>query len=90
MPDTQHPDKPAEPSIEALIAFERRWPGNGPRKYDAIRAELGITEVRYAVLLARAIDTDEALTVDPVFVHHLRARRDRANRNRVNLLRNFS
>ena len=81
---------PVSPTVAVLLDFERRWPGATPGKYEQIRAELGITEVRYAVLLGRAIDTTEALELDPVLVHHLRAQRDRADRNRVSILRHFS
>ena len=85
MPDIETPAP--DPSPVEMIAFERRYPGWGPAKIDVIRGELGITEVRYAVLLDRAIHDDTATRSDPVFVYHLRKQRERHYTGRAPLLR---
>lgn len=69
-----------------LLAFERRHPGNSPEKRAIIRRMLGITEVRYAVLLNRAAETTEGIAADPVTARMVRERaenraRARAHRN---------
>ena len=89
MPDHEaKPSPPAvAPSLVEVIAFERKYPGWGPAKIDVIRAELGITEVRYAVLLERAIADESAAQSDPVFVRNLREQRARPYRGRAPLLR---
>jgi len=79
-----------EPSLVDILAYERTHPGWSERKEDAIRAELGITPVRYAVLLNRALDDPDATESDPVLVHHLRARRERSYSGRARLLRHSS
>jgi len=69
-----------------LLAFERRHPGNSPQKRELIRHMLGITEVRYAVLLRRAASSIEGIAADPVTARMVRetaeARaQERAQRN---------
>ena len=88
MPELQTPA--TAPTPVELIAFERRYPGFGPQKVDVIRAELGITEVRYCVLLDRAIDDPSAAEADPIFVRRLREKRDREHSGRGRILRHNS
>lgn len=74
-------------TVEQLFAFERRYPGRHPRKDDLVRAELGIDQVRFEMLLDHAIDTDEAARQDPILTRHLREARARAYSGRASLLR---
>jgi hypothetical protein len=69
-----------------LLAFEAAYPSHTPSKEERIRRELGITPTRYVVLLARAAESPEGLTADPVtsrIVRERAARRaaTRAQRN---------
>jgi len=70
------------PSSAALLALEARFPAHSGTKEEAIRAELHLTPTRFYVLLGRAIDTQEALEVDPMLVHRLRRARDERERDR--------
>lgn len=73
------------PSPTALLAFERRWPISSPDRDERIRRELGITPVRYAVLLRRAADSIEGIAAEPVtsrLVRERLARRARAREAR--------
>lgn len=88
MPELQTPT-PAPTPVE-LIAFERKHPGFGPQKIDVIRDQLGITEVRYCVLLDRAIDDPAAAEADPITVRRLREKRDRDHSGRGRILRHNS
>lgn len=80
----------ADLSPAALIAFERKHPGFPPQKTDVIRAELGITEVRYCVLLDRAIDDPDAIQADPVYTRQLREQRDRPYPGRARIFHHTS
>lgn len=59
------------------LAFERRHPQHAPAKAARIRQELGITEVRYYVLLARAARSAEGIAADPVTARMVRQRAER-------------
>lgn len=55
-----------------ILDFERSWWRFGGAKEEAIREQFGLTATRYYQLLNQLIDTDEALTSDPVLVRRLR------------------
>lgn len=55
-----------------LLEFESCWPIDSPAKREAIRRHLGITEVRYTVLLARAADSVEGIAANPVTARMVR------------------
>lgn len=77
------------PTVAELLAFEDTHRGHTPRKEEIIRRELGVTAARYYVLLARAIETSEALELDPMLVHALfrdRARRRAERERRAHIL----
>lgn len=57
-----------------LLAFEARWPSPSPDKGARIRAELGITEIRYVVLLGRAAESAEGIAADPLTARRVRDR----------------
>lgn len=63
-----------------LLAFEAAHPGWSSNKEMRIRRELGLTPVRYAVLLERAAASDEGMRADPITARQVRApgRRARA------------
>lgn len=63
-----------------LLVFEAAHPGWSSNKEMRIRHELGITPVRYAVLLDRAAESDEGMRADPITARLVRApgRRARA------------
>ncbi|WP_194239274.1 DUF3263 domain-containing protein [Microbacterium sp. CBA3102] len=61
-----------------LLAFEAQHPQQTPEKTSRIRHQLGITEVRYYVLLARAARSVEGITADPVTARMVRERAERA------------
>lgn len=66
-----------------LLAFERRHPGDNPHKRELIRRMLGITEVRYAVLIARAAESIEGMAADPITARRVRDEADRRARERA-------
>lgn len=69
-----------------LLAFEARWPRHTPAKDAAIRQELGITPVRYVVLLRRAAETNEGMNADALTARRVRdvaARRAHERARRV-------
>ena len=57
-----------------LLAFESQWPTDGPTKREAIRRELGISEVRYYVLLRRAACSLEGIKAYPMAARRVRER----------------
>jgi hypothetical protein len=59
-----------------LLAFEVQWGKHTGWKEEAIRARFQIPPARFYQLLGRAIDTSEALELDPMLVHRLRRIRD--------------
>lgn len=65
-----------------LLAFERRHPGNTPAKNELIRKTLGITPVRYTVLLRRAAESVEGIAADPVTARMVRERGEMRARER--------
>lgn len=60
-----------------LLAFEAQHARHTPTKTARIRHELGITEVRYYVLLARAARSVEGITADPATARMIRERASR-------------
>lgn len=66
-----------------LLVFERRHPGNTPAKNELIRHMLGITPVRYAVLLMRAAESAEGIAADPVTARMVRERAEMRARERA-------
>ncbi|QGU01226.1 hypothetical protein CKALI_01635 [Corynebacterium kalinowskii] len=71
---------PLSEADRTLLEFESRAPRNVGAKEEAIRAELGITPVRYFHRLNALIDDPAAVAEFPVLVHRLeRIRHQRAN-----------
>ena len=70
------------PDVAALLRFEDAHYGHTGGKEELIRAELDITPARYYQLLDRAIDTVDALRIDPMLTHRLLRRRQAAEDNR--------
>lgn len=67
-----HPMTPAQ-----LLAFERQHPTATPDKHARIRHELGISEIRYYVLLERAATSDDGIKADPITARMIRERAKR-------------
>jgi len=61
----------SETNIRALLAFERRWWRYAGEKEQAIAEDLELSPVRYYQLLAQALHTELALSIDPVTVGRL-------------------
>lgn len=57
-----------------ILAFEAQHPSHTPAKTARIRHELGISEVRYYVLLARAARSAEGIAADPTTARMIRER----------------
>ncbi|WP_162238893.1 DUF3263 domain-containing protein [Microbacterium sp. Leaf320] len=57
-----------------LLAFERQHPGATPTKHARIRHELGISEIRYYVLLERAATSIDGIEADPITARMVRER----------------
>jgi hypothetical protein len=55
-----------------ILEFERSWWRFGGAKEDAIREQFAMNATRYYQTLNRLIDTDSALSADPVLVRRLR------------------
>jgi hypothetical protein len=55
-----------------ILDFERGWWRFGGAKEDAIREQFDFSATRYYQTLNRLIDTDAALSADPVLVRRLR------------------
>lgn len=66
-----------------LLAFEHAHPHHTPAKVAAIRRELGITEVRYYVLLGRAARSVEGIKAHPVTARLARERAEKRARERM-------
>lgn len=62
----------------AVLEFERDWPvmTERARKRDTVRSRIGISITRYYRVLARMVDSTDALSQDPLTVRRLRRRRD--------------
>jgi hypothetical protein len=70
---------------ERLLAFEAAHPTHSTTKEALIRSELGITPVRYVVLLARAARSVSGVRADPMTAR--RVREVAASRARTRMLR---
>lgn len=70
-------------SATDLLAFEDRWGTHTGNKEEAIRRELDLAPARYYQLLNRAIDSREALEVDPQLVRRLQRTRDQRRSERT-------
>ncbi|WP_181155788.1 DUF3263 domain-containing protein [Microbacterium sp. MYb72] len=57
-----------------LLAFEAAHPHSTPSRDALIRSELGITPIRYAVLLGRAAASAEGVAADPFTARRVRER----------------
>lgn len=57
-----------------LLAFEHQHPGATPTKHARIRHELGISEIRYWVLLERAAHHPDGIRAEPVTARMIRER----------------
>jgi len=62
------------PDYLRILAFEAANTGHGPEKNLRIRRELGITEVRYYVLLGRAAESADGIKADPLTARMVRQR----------------
>lgn len=60
----------------AMLVLEAAWPMHNGAKEEAIRSALGMSAARYYQVLARLIETEQALQLDPVLVRRLRRIRD--------------
>ncbi|GAB2510646.1 hypothetical protein CATRI_11705 [Corynebacterium atrinae] len=60
-----------------LLAFEERAPRSAGLKEEAIRAQLGMSPVRYYQRLNLLIDVPAAMSAHPVLLSRLRRVRDR-------------
>jgi len=65
---------------ERVLAFERQWWKFAGSKEDAVRAEFGMSATEYYQVLNALIDSEPALSHDPMLVKRLR--RMRASRQR--------
>jgi hypothetical protein len=60
----------------AILALETAWPRHSGAKEEVIRAQLGMSAVRYYQLLGRLIESEAALAYDPMLIGRLRRIRD--------------
>ncbi len=74
-----------EPNNLRILAFEAANTHDGPDKNLRIRRELGVTEVRYTVLLMRAATSADGIAADPMTARIVRERAEM--RARVRRLR---
>lgn len=65
-----------------LLDFERQHPNATPDKHARIRHELGISEIRYWVLLERAAHDVEGIRAHPITARMIRERVQRRARMR--------
>lgn len=69
--------RPETPPLELLLAFAQATVELSPyRRALRIRPELGISELRYALLINRAIDDPDAQKLAPKLMDRLRATRE--------------
>lgn len=61
------------PTPTRILTFERQHPA----KHERIRNELGITEIRYYVLLDRAARSDEGMRAEPIVARLVRERAEK-------------
>ncbi|MDQ3145487.1 MAG: DUF3263 domain-containing protein [Actinomycetota bacterium] len=66
----------------SILDFERTWWTEPGVKEDVVRERFGLSATRYYALLNNLLETDEALTYDPLVVRRLRRSRDRRRRAR--------
>ena len=66
----------------AIIELERTWWSLGGSKESLIRERFDLSTSRYYDLLADIVDSDEALTYDPLVIRRLRKLRARRRRAR--------
>lgn len=66
----------------ALLAFERDNPTHTPTKTAAIRHQLGISDIRYYVLLGRAARSTEGIAAHPLTARMVRERAEQRARMR--------
>ncbi|WP_292870833.1 MULTISPECIES: DUF3263 domain-containing protein [Bacteria] len=57
-----------------MLDFEQAWPRHSGRKEEAIRRHLGVTPVRYYVLLRRAAASLEGQAHDAITAHRVTGR----------------
>lgn len=60
-----------------LLTFERQHPGATPTKHHLIRTLLGISEIRYYVLLERAAVSEEGMRAEPITARMIRERMEK-------------
>lgn len=60
-----------------LLAFEAANPHHTPTRAERIRRELGITPIRYFVLLRHAAESAEGIAAHPVTARQVRERAER-------------
>lgn len=65
----------------AIIEFERTWWAEEGPKESLIRERFDLSTSRYYDLLSDIVESEEALSYDPLVI--LRLRRQRANRRRA-------
>lgn len=65
------------PTPTRILAFERQHPATTPDKHERIRRELGITEIRYYVLLDRVARSDEGMRAEPIVARIVRERAEK-------------
>ena len=80
--DRPSPGAPLSEHELALLAFERDWWKHADAKDAAIRDHLGLTPEGYYQALNVLIDTEAALTADPLLVRRLRRQRHTRQRQR--------
>lgn len=80
-PDTEL--APTTPNYLRILAFEHQHPHHTPTKTTRIRHELGISEVRYYVLLARAAQSTEGIAAHPATARMVRQRAESRARARA-------
>ncbi|MBA0127730.1 DUF3263 domain-containing protein [Haloechinothrix sp. YIM 98757] len=68
-----------------ILAFERQWWKYAGAKETAIRELFGMSATRYYQVLNRLIDSQEALSADPMLIKRLR--KARADRRRTRAAR---
>ena len=66
-----------------LLNFEHHHPHPGPVKNAAIRAELGLTDIRYYTLLLRAAHSPQGIAADPITARIVRERATRQAAHRT-------
>lgn len=60
-----------------ILAFEAANPHHTPRRAERIRRELGITPIRYFMLLGRAARSADGIAAHPITARSVRDRAER-------------